>query len=108
MSDGVELATDCREAGFMTTKTSATTATTAATAAKRAATLNSAARSKSRARLAGSLVAIMVLTGIGAFAAGDYESAVPALSSAKTRSATTATRPRRLGGVGGQSIVVMG
>jgi hypothetical protein len=57
MSDGVELATDCREAGFMITKSSATTATTAATAPTRAATLNSAARSKSRVRLAGSLVA---------------------------------------------------
>jgi flavin reductase (DIM6/NTAB) family NADH-FMN oxidoreductase RutF len=43
MSDGVELATDCREAGFIIAKSSATTATTAATAATRAATLNSAA-----------------------------------------------------------------
>jgi len=58
MSEGVELATDCREAGFMMTNSSTTTATTPATAAKRAATLNSAARrSKSRVCLARSLVA---------------------------------------------------
>jgi hypothetical protein len=56
MSDGVELATDCREAGFMITNSSATTVTMAATAATRAATLNSAARSKPRVRLAGSLI----------------------------------------------------
>jgi hypothetical protein len=58
VSDGLELATDWREAGFMTKKSSATIATAPATDAKRAATLNSAARrSKSLMRLAGSLVA---------------------------------------------------
>jgi hypothetical protein len=59
MSEGVELATDCREAGFMMTYSSTTTATTPATAATRAATLSSAARRfKSRVRLAGSLIAL--------------------------------------------------
>ena len=59
MSEGVEPATDCREAGFMMTNSSATTTTTPATAATRAATLNSAARrSKSRVCLARSLVAL--------------------------------------------------
>ena len=58
MSEGVELATDWREAGLMITNSSATTVMTLATAATRAATLNSAARrSKSRVRLAGSLIA---------------------------------------------------
>ena len=55
MSEGVESATDCREAGFMLTNSSATTPATAAT---RAATPNSAVRrSKSRVCLARSLVA---------------------------------------------------
>jgi hypothetical protein len=59
MSEGVEPATDCRGAGFMMTNSSATTIMTPATAATRAATLNSAARrSKSRVRLAGSLIAL--------------------------------------------------
>jgi len=59
MSEGVEPATDCREAGFMMTNSSATTTTTPATAATRAATPNSAARwSKSRVCLARSLVAL--------------------------------------------------
>jgi hypothetical protein len=44
ISDGVELAPDCRKAGDMTTKSSATTTTKAATAAKRPATLNSPVR----------------------------------------------------------------
>ena len=58
MSEGVEPATDCREAGFMMTNSSATTATTPVTAATPAATLNSAARrSESRVGLAGSLIA---------------------------------------------------
>src|SRR2546421_13013676 len=59
MSEGVEVATDCCEAGLMITNSSATTATTATTPATRAATLNSAARRfKSRVRLAGSLIAL--------------------------------------------------
>ena len=58
MSEGVEPATDCREAGFMMTNSSATTVTTPATAATRAATLSSAARrSESRVCLAGPLIA---------------------------------------------------
>jgi hypothetical protein len=61
-SEGVDLATDWREAGLMMTNSSATTATTAttpATAATRTATLDSAARrSKSRVRLKGSLIAL--------------------------------------------------
>jgi hypothetical protein len=56
MSEGVELATDWREAGFMITNSTTTTVTTPATAATRAATLNSAARRfKSPVLLAGSL-----------------------------------------------------
>jgi hypothetical protein len=60
VSEGVEpAATDCRGAGFMMTNSSAATATMLATAATRAATLSSAARrSKSRVRLAGSLITL--------------------------------------------------
>ena len=59
MSEELEPATDCREAGFMMTNSNAATATTTATAATRVATLNSAVRrSKSRVRLAGSLIGL--------------------------------------------------
>jgi hypothetical protein len=58
VSDGVELETDCREAGFMMKNSSTMIAMAPATKATRAATLNSGARrSKSRGRLAGSLIA---------------------------------------------------
>jgi hypothetical protein len=52
ISEEVELATDCREAGIMRTKSSTTTVATPAAAA---ATLSCAVR-RSHARLAGSLI----------------------------------------------------
>src|ERR1700704_2278237 len=59
MSEGVEPATDCRGADFMMTNGSAPTIMTPATTATRAVTLNSATRrSKSRVRLAVSLIAL--------------------------------------------------
>jgi hypothetical protein len=59
MSEEVEPATDCREAGLMMTNSNATAVTTAATAATRVVMLSTAAlRFKSRVRLAGSLLAL--------------------------------------------------